>query len=641
MIDSTTLLYAIRQSGVTSIAIIDDAFDAPEINDDSAGPLLEFLEGDGFESIRAEVDIHGEAHRRALEALRETDYDSEDLMSFVDLLYSRFLTTFDRRFDPGGMFESDKGDNLNYLKPILTLLGNCGPQLNVVRVGSKVEDLRRLAPETHLIFVDFYLDPSLAAGEAPKGRRKTEAKAASLARLTSLLRTQAEQAPSVILMSSHQVKAEAERYRAALNKGRSRVFASRFTFIEKTELELAPNGEIQIGEETADALLDIFQSYEFGRAVHAGLDCWLESAANAVNLLRGEIADLDLKDFAYLVRFRLLQEGQGLFGYLEWFFGECLLDSVGRSVDQAAAADNRINLLNGPAASRIEGAFDGPTKKVAELYHRVRIENPRSSRGDNYRLGDLYLVDENRGRAVVAVMTPDCDLILRDGRRRAPRLLTVAGKLKGFDARDASVSDFVLIRNRPYNISWDKKSIETKNFGEWPASGAPPDGPEFLGTLRPLYAQELQRKMLEDLGRVGVSVAPAIGMTAAVEVFVRRKSGSKEKVEDNRVSGKVCYIVPSRGGSDKPRVIFRRQFVRDLVSVLSEMNPDQLSPIAAGSIVQLKRADAYRRLSKMFRSGVLLAEEVDLGIFVTTSSSSKGSDEGTWCWLVVSMLDLE
>jgi len=640
MIGETFLLEAIRESGITRIAIIDDAFDPPEVDDLNAGDVLEYLEGEAFASLRSEVGLSKEAHQRALQALRETDYESEELTLFIEGLYGSFIPTLDSRFDPGGIFEVNRGDNLRYVIPILRLLSKCGPEIEIIRFGSRAEDLNRLGSETHLIFVDFYLDPNLAVGEEPKGKSRTDAKAASLERLTGLLKSQAGQAPSVVLMSSFQVRDQADKYRLSLNKDRSRVFASRFIFIEKTQLELTASGEIQVQEEAADALLDIFQSYEFGRALHASLDCWLESAANAVQALGEEIVDLDLKDFAYLVRFRLAQEGQGLLEYLEWFFGECLLDSVGRAVDEKTAGDNRISALSGSAASRIEGAFDGPTRKVAELYHKVRIENPRTSRGSsNYKLGGLYLVGEGGQRSVVAVMTPDCDLIAREGgKRAAPRLLTVSGKLKGFDVPDSSVSDFVVINKKPFNISWNRKSVETKEFIDWPASGAPPDGPEYIGTLRPLYAQELQRNLLHDLGRVGVSVAPVLGMTASVAVVVKQRSGQERKLDTSELPGSVCYVVPKRGVADKSRVIFKRQFVRSLISALSGMDPDPLSPHAASNIAQLKQPNAYQRLAKMFKSGVALEEVVDLGIFLTAKPSRKESAEGTWCWLFVGMV---
>ena len=108
--------------------------------------------------------------------------------------------------------------------------------------------------------------------------------------------------------------------------------------------------------------MDLFQSYEFGRALHVGLDCcWLGAANRAVRDLREEIENLHLKEFAYLVRFRLAQEGQTLLNYLEWFFGECLVDAIAKAVDSAAGGDEQVKALNGPAADRIEGAFDGPT----------------------------------------------------------------------------------------------------------------------------------------------------------------------------------------------------------------------------------------------------------------------------------------
>jgi hypothetical protein len=638
MIHETSLLEAIRQSGVTRIAIIDDAFDAPDVDDDSAGKVIEYLEGKAFAALRNELGIAEEVHQRAQQALGESDYDSEDLRACIEVLYIKFIITSADDFDPGGIFAAARGANLEHLRPILSLLAKCDPQLDIEYIGSKPEDLSKVGEGRHLIFIDFYLSPSLPAGETPSARQKTEAKAAAVDRVTKLIDEQASRASSVVLMSSHSVRAEAEKFRAKLNKDRSRVFASRFTFIEKTQVTLLPDGEIALKEEAADALLDIFQSYEFGRALDAGLNCWLESAAKAVEDIRGEIEHLDLKDFAYLVRFRLAQEGQMLFEYLEWFFGECLLDSVGKAVDEAAAADEQVRALNGPTASRIEGAFDGPTKKVAELYHRVRIESPRANPTGSYRLGDLYLVSEGKARSVVAVMTPDCDLIMREGEGRgAMRLLTVSGKLRAFEAPEASVSDFVMIKGKPYNIAWNRKSLATKEFDGWPAPGVSSDDLEYIGALRPLYAQELQRKLLHDLGRVGVSVAPAIGMTAAVQVCVKDKSGRKVVVNDTLSKGELCYVVPGRGGSDKARVIFRRQFVGKLISTLSQKNPESLLSHAKGNVEQLKRSDAYNKLAKMFRSGICFEEAIDLGIFLTSNPALKGSVDGTWCWLVVSM----
>ena len=114
-------------------------------------------------------------------------------------------------------------------------------------------------------------------------------------------------------------------------------------------------------------------------------------------------------------------------------------------------------------------------------------------RGQNYRLGDLYAVGRGRDqRTLEAVMTPDCDLIPRaGGQRRLQRLLTVKGHLKGFDAPEASVSDFIILEDKPYNINWRSKDLTTREFDNWPLPQKSPTEEDihYLGTLRPLYAQ--------------------------------------------------------------------------------------------------------------------------------------------------------
>ena len=182
------------------------------------------------------------------------------------------------------------------------------------------------------------------------------------------------------------------------------------------------NDEIDVAADAADALLDIFQSYEFGRALHAALRCWLESAAVAVKRWGVRSSASRLKDFAYLARFRLAQEGEGLVEYLEWFFGECLLDSVGKAVDSAAEVDDLIRALNGSAADPIEGSFDGPNEESCRSISSRANRRSWKSRSSNYRMGDLYLTGEGNKRSIIAVVTPDCDLIVRDGgKRQAPR----------------------------------------------------------------------------------------------------------------------------------------------------------------------------------------------------------------------------
>ena len=61
---------------------------------------------------------------------------------------------------------------------------------------------------------------------------------------------------------------------------------------------------------------------------------------------------------------------------------------------------------------------------------------------------------------------------------------------------------------------------------------------------------------------MGLSVAPAIGMTAAVTVMIKLKNGAKRVLELPHAPAAPAYVVPSRGGSDTTKVIFRRQFCK-------------------------------------------------------------------------------
>jgi hypothetical protein len=636
VIQERALLKAIKESGVTKVVVIDDAFDAPAIETPNAGALLQYLEEDAFAPILEEVGITQDQIGAAKAAIAESNYGDDPLNHVVSSLYDKFVLTLDDRYNPGGMF-GQQASNIIYVRPLLALLEKCEPKLVVRRIGSEPDEVDAVDRDTHLIFVDFYLDRAITAN-ADVGA-KHAAKQKSLESVRRLLQAQGSDAASVVLMSWQDVKSEANKFREDIKQdnNKSSVFASRFAFISKHGLELK-GGDVEIDDNAGDVLLDIFQSYEFGRATHVALEAWLECATAAVDDMRGEIERLTLRDFAYLVKFRLATEGQGLLEYLEWFFGECLLDRVGRLVDAKIKDDERLKGLGEKSASRIEGAFDGPTKKVAELYHRVRIENPRGIPRASYRLGDLYLVKSGDHEKIEAILTPDCDLIKRsNGTRNAPRILTVSGALKSFDAPKTSVSDFVQMEGRPpQNISWEKTDISSKEFGAWPAPNASSEDAKYIGTLRPLYAQELQRVVLNNLGRVGLTVAPALGMAAQAKVHVRDKDGKSAVVGLGNDAVANCYVIPGRNSSDKSVVLFRRHFVTALIEGLKNLDGATLAPAAAKNLENLRGADAGVKLATMV-SGLSVEQEIEWGIFLTAKTAPKGSAE-TWCFIIIDMV---
>ena len=164
---------------------------------------------------------------------------------------------------------------------------------------------------------------------------------------------------------------------------------------------------------------------------------WLTHSESAVGNMRKEIEELELKDFAYLVNYRLAQEGLSLFDYLEWFFGECLLGSIGLLTADKTKRPTRDKLDK--HANLIEGAYDGRTEKIAELYHRARIDTNLDPA--HMRMGDLYLTKSDADPTKIwALLTPDCDLIVRNGKRAVDRFLLVEGGLQAYNAPKLLIS---------------------------------------------------------------------------------------------------------------------------------------------------------------------------------------------------------
>lgn len=604
---------AIKASGIKSIAIIDDAFDAPVIND--YGPVLTFLEEKA--KNQKSSGISDDVWMRATTAVRSSEYDDDSVNEFVGKLYEKYVETIDSTFDPGGVFKSSKGPNLAFVRPIVQFLTTC-PSLTITTLGIGDVDNKGLT-DVGVVFVDLYLHPDVAAtGDPDQGLAEAAIKK-SLERVQPLMGSN----PSVILMSSHgeRGKKEADAYRESLD---DKIYASRFSFVDKGKVRKAKSGFTLDGE-AADTLLDIFQNYKFGRGLSEALNRWLASSAVAVTNLGKEIRKLQLKDMAYLVQFRLSSEGQDLEEYLEWFFGECLLDQIGHEIGPSSG-------IGDDDAAHIEGAIE-PTEKIARMYHQVRIESARSRPRKNFRLGDLYL-DKAKSDTVLAVMTPDCDLMLRkNGKRGAPTLLTISGELQEFDEPSTSMGDFIIIRDKPYNIDWNYKAVQSYAFkGALEHAGQSGDDFEYLGALRPMYAQEIQAHLLNDLGRVGVSVPPVIGMPATAKLVIldSQRNAKEVSIALTPIS---CSYLPPRASQLKGRAVFSRPFIRNLVDALLALKASDICPAGSDQLGKLQN-DKGTTFGKKLHSGLELESGAGFDILVS-GNKPNGKKGAPWCVIYI------
>lgn len=632
MSEAKRILEAIKASGVTRVAFVDDAFDVPNIPEDQHGDLLEYLTSASAQEVRQAANISAEDWTAAVEGLNAGSSDA--VFELLRQLYSVYLQTFDKKFDPMGQFEMLKGPNLQYVRPLLTLIRQAAPDVTVTTYGTQMDAVEE-QDGPHVVFVDLYLDPGISPTDVPQAGQAQDAAQASIARITPLLKL----SPSVILMSSHTDTEEAKGYRQKIG-GSNRVYASRFGFVGKAKFT-EKDGQINVDPEAGDILLDLFQTYNFGRGLHSTLEAWVKGTREAIKVLEDEIDDLDLPDLAYLVRFRLAAEGQGLPDYLEWLLGECLIDEVGRQLDKGLAV-SQLDTLKPEEAQLIKGAFDGPTEKVAALYHRVRFENKRTRPREHFRLGDLYLRKrENEPDHLVAIMNPDCDLIKRPSGKKPAALavLTLQGDLQQFNVPSTSVGDFIVIDGQPQNIKWNYRAVETLPFAGVMEKAGQDHGEEYryLGALRPLYAQEIQANMLNHLGRVGVAVPPALAFASEVTVHYVANGSAKELKVDCK--GTPAYYVPARQSGQEGRMVFRRPFVRQLLTTLSGLDRNSLSDEAKRHLAGLLSDNGRVKLSSLTAEGLELEKSAGYGVLLTAKKPKLGPQSANWCCLAVSKVE--
>ncbi len=563
------ILEAFDKNGIERILVIDDVYDPPKLIPGELGPLLDYMESGDGQAKCAEIGIHADQLAAAVEAALNDNADDDGLEAVQLALFQRYLKDRDAAFDPGGQFATLKGTMLDVLAPLITLLGKCEKSaLTFAGLGDALTTFREVKP--HVVFLDYFLGPDVPSSGPANGTAKTKARKASIDLLGKLLAESEIDAPAVVLMSSREVKSQVDLYRKSVEPGAGRqIMALRFRFMQKNWI--ARDGKaLKIENDAADALLDTSQGFAFGSVLQQALVKWRGGAADALQGFLEEIGGLEPKDFAYLFRFRLLSERQRMSDYLEWIFGEGLKSLVDEKVDWS---DDSFARLDDPTLSQsIEGAFDGPSLRIARIFDRIRVNQHRTRPSPRYQLGDVYIAatgDEAR-----VIITQDCDLVPRKGGPNAKTVLTMTGSVKSFDQDATTADQFVFPADKPRSIKWNPKDLRSCSFD---GEGSLRDDKafEYYGTLRPIYAQEVQRQALADLSRVGLAVSPVMGVDASVTAHLRVKGDKGTVVYQNLKIDKsaVATIILARGdGKDGHLVLFRRPFVHALLDNLRSLD---------------------------------------------------------------------
>ena len=559
-----------KASSVERILVIDDAYDAPELDPQQVGgALLEILSDDQFRERVSEQILSERDRTAAIEALNENDWEDDSVTAAIVSLYRFFVDDRQNAVDPGDAFAAAKGGTLDALDPLLELLHRCAddPKIVTVGTGGALRAAEDLQPD--LIFMDFYLSPperttrDLTRGQWDGDRTR------SIKLLKRILASLSDNVPAVILMSSEDV---ADRRDAYLSRLEDRVMALRSGFLLKGWVQ-GRGHELTASGDAADVLMDTSGSFEFGRALETALTVWKEGAQEALIQLFSELREFDVKDFAYLLRFRLYEEGEPFADYLEWYLGESLRAIVDDKVEWQSSEFRKLN--DRTLTQAIEGAHPFPSPRLARFFHRLRFNSRERRPRGRFALGDVFISPDHK--SVRMVISPDCDLVPRNNKPAAIRILTIGGSIRGLNEQGAWAGELIF-RNSPRAIKWNYKDLKTHEFED--CENLPVDGKPYayFASMRGMPAQTIQKAVLADLSRVGLAVPPTVDVGAPVKVYFKRRVGNQGRVEEleGLREARAQAFMP-RGGKDlKMRVLFTPKFFRDLLARLQGLSEEDL-----------------------------------------------------------------
>lgn len=622
---------AFAANDIRRVLVIDDAYDPPDLNEEILAALLDFLDGAENRKRLVAEGLSQDSVDAAKQAATDGEEEIPELREVYQVLYRAFAEERSG-FDPGGYFRARRGAALEALRPLRVLLHECGENVEVVSVGPADGLLHYRENRPQVLFLDYYLADDVEGvgdvGEVAlsRGRR------ASLEFLKDVVQTTTEEHeyPAVVLMSSRDIVDGDDFRRDAAGE---KIMRLRFRLLSKKGMHI-DGDSIAIDHAAADALLDTFQGFRFGQSFQESLSTWREGVYAALKEFEHEVRRWDRKDIAYLSRFRLRDEGQPVSEYLAWLFGGYFGALIERHVDWGHAAFGRLD-TNGGAGGDIDGAPEGPTIGVAKCFHEVRVRTKGVESKRRNRLGDLYR--ESGGKnGVWVVLTPDCDLVERRGKMKAVNILAMGGILRKFDEEGAAVDNFVLIDDKPYGVQWNPKDLQTfplRGDGSLRDGGAY----KFLGTLRGLYAQGIQRRALADLWRVGIPVAPALGIRAGVTVWMRAKGGQFKKVEVT-ADAKAVLLPRREGQAAAGRVLLERRFVWALVERLRDQDREGLAKEDGEALGRvLAKEDEF--CGWILTSGGVTKDVDKFGVSFVIGSGPRRGKKGSWLQIVASVPD--
>ena len=512
----------LRQAGITSAVVIDDAYNPPALGD------LNAELGDFWAAI-----IRDDAAVAELTAIKPDLSSQADIdEGFIHELWNRtVMETPSSLLGPcKTILFARQLEGHSELAPFVANLTRLG--ITPILIGTS-EDLP--VGELKLFFLDFFLGPDFAppgpaaVEEAIQqlvvGTPEHPSIQASIDKAKEIIGTFED--AFIVLMSS---KEGTQRAKDSFRE-HTGLIEGMFDYTPKELLASERELHLKLGL----SAMGMPVRHDIQRFILA-LEASVKDASK--NFI-AQIKSLSFEDYLFIHYLSLRADGQPLGTYMSGLY-KSLLAHLVHNDERVIEAQNMLDGIDVEAYVPLKRA---PSFDLANIYSKSLTEPGMEAEAAHLRLGDLYV----RGtQDVLIVINADCDLIHSPKSPTRPfpanlSILLCPGSLKPVEEQSASnakVTNLFVLEDRAYKIVWDHEKVITKKYSEaenWLACM----GYSRRGRLIAPHALEIQHHFAANLTRVGMPVAPPLSRPAAVRVFCKMEDNTLEQLGEDIPEGVV------------------------------------------------------------------------------------------------------
>lgn len=572
----------LKNAGFGAALIVDDAFDDVPVAADLA------VDGEAWSIFIADVGADVEVVEAAFPAFRQTNANelrqSDDFVRAIYGLKERLRPALWNTLFEG--YERDRASDREYLQRL---------QDRLTAVGLSVRTTGRAVPadarECKIVFADLFLGASQSDFDVGK----------SIEWLRQFMAGRESAPPAVVLMSrSPRLQDKKERFRDD-----AKMVGALFRVYRKQDL---------LEGSTVETVVErLATHYADAVRVAAFLAAWESGLKGAATEFMRVVRRLDLADYTKIREVLLEVEGQPLGSYMLDVFDRVLQHEIEGHPPTITAAQE----LNAIDPSKYPTPYIAGSTDLQELVARSLWQHPERLRvtantaGMPVSFGDV-LVRRSRLDPAAAgepppdqpdaliVLTPACDLVRKEGKRR---VLLVGGTLEPLDSKTwryktpGVATPIVQFPGQfRMSIGWQLDDQRMLTGDELGALIAPTGSYLIALRLRESNALELQQRMLADMGRVGLISKMPFTFPVEVSMLTTGVDGSSKTLElpITSAEGGVCITGRGQDGEDLTRLILTEASVDEVLNVIPRIEEGQVHQRARDTLKRLQASVSFR-----------------------------------------------